>query len=107
MPGRTPVRRLPASPVQRYKEIMMTKGHKSGRHELKPSLIGHKVPARRADSPQAAQDGRAPPEVGRDVDCELPDADIVRDSSPRPRGSGDVTKTGGQHRHKVRGGPDR
>lgn len=83
----------------------MTKGHKSGRRELKPSLVGHKAPAARAadDSTRSGQ----PPEVGQDVDCVLPDSDRVRDAQPRTKGSGDITKTGGRHAHRVRSGPDR
>ena len=59
----------------------MTKGHKSGRGEIKPSLVGHKAPAGRSgqESPDAAAGGSRP-EVGREVDCELPGSDIARNS---------------------------
>jgi hypothetical protein len=78
-----PMHRDRTSPSHPTKEADMTKGHKSGRRELKPSLVGRKIPARRddsdapgaADSPQA----NAPAEVGRDVDCYLPDSEVVRE----------------------------
>jgi hypothetical protein len=93
------------------KEFDMTKGHKSGRKELKPSLVGHKAPARRLEDDSAVADERGQagnaPEVGQDVDCFLPDSDLVRDATPREKGSGDIGKTGGRRAHKVRGGPDR
>lgn len=88
----------------------MTKGHKSGRRELKPSLVGHRAPAARAESGSAAdqrQQSGAAPGVGQDVDCALPDSDLVRDAAPREKGRGDVGKTGGIRRRKVRSGPDR
>jgi hypothetical protein len=71
-------------------EIEMTKGQKSGRRELKPSLVGHKVPARRAG--EGSNAANRPAEVGQDVDCALPDSGLVRDASPREKGRDDLGK---------------
>lgn len=101
----------------------MTKGHKSGHRELKPSLIGRKVPARRDDSgsPAAAADaprekrsespvasdrgrGTASPEVGQDVDCVLPNSGIYREPIPGAVSAAATGKTESRHVHKPRSG---
>ena len=68
----------------------MNEHTKSGHDELKPSLRGHKAPARRTEGDASRGTGQAgaAPEVGRDVDCELPDSDVVRDETPRDARSG-------------------
>ena len=70
----------------------MNEHAKNAPDELKPSLRGHKAPARRTegDASKGADAGQAgaAPEVGRDVDCELPDSDLVRDETPRDARSG-------------------
>jgi hypothetical protein len=82
----------------------MTKGHKGGRREIKPSLVGHKAPAARTQSDAAApRGGESAPEVGRDVDCELPDSDLVRNSPGAAGGPGERPARG----RKPSSGPER